>query len=127
MKGRGLNQLLARRQLHCAREQLGENDIPPELFRYGETRHISPIVDVIARLIMCLFGGTMLIVPMVTLVFVAHSRTLTLSLTTMFVLLVAVTLPLVCKPGTPNDTFLAATAAYAAVLVVFVANTSSLC
>ena len=60
-----------------------------------------------------------LIGPMIALMFVSHSRTLTLSLVVAFVLLVAVPLPFVCKPRTPSEAFLAATT----VLVVFVANT----
>src|SRR6266487_2877564 len=52
---------------------------------------------------MCLFGGTVLIGPMIALVFVSHSPTLTLSLVVAFVLLVALTLPFVGKPPTPNE------------------------
>lgn len=87
--------------------------------------HISPAVDFLARIIMCLFGGVSLVGPIIVLVFVKDSQTLTLILTAVFVLIVALFLPVVCRPSTPNETLLAATAAYTAVLVVFIANASS--
>lgn len=73
---------------------------------------------------MCLFGGVSLIAPIIVFVFVKTSLTLTLVLTVVFVLVVALVLPLVCKSSTSNEALLAVTAAYAAMLVVFVANAS---
>ena len=87
--------------------------------------HISPVVDFFARMLMCLFGGVSLVAPIIVLVFVKNSLTLTLVLTVLFVLIVVMILPLVCSASTPNEALLAATAAYVAVLVVFVANVSA--
>jgi len=86
--------------------------------------HISPFTDFLARMLMCLFGGVSLVASIIVLVFVNSSLTLTLVLTVVFVLVVALVLHLVCRSSTPNEALLAATAAYAAVLVVFVANAS---
>jgi VIT1/CCC1 family predicted Fe2+/Mn2+ transporter len=86
--------------------------------------HISPVVDFLARMLMCLFGGISLVAPIIVLVFVKDSLILTLVLTVVFVLIVVLVLPLVCRSSTPNEALLGATAAYAAVLVVFVANAS---
>jgi len=78
----------------------------------------------LARILMCLFGGISLVAPIIVLVFVKSPSTLTLVLTVVFVLVLALVLPLVCRSSTPNEAMLAATAACAAVLVVFVANAS---
>jgi hypothetical protein len=82
-------------------------------------RHISQIVDNLARLLIAVVGGILLLAPMAVLIFV-NSLGLTLGITFIFVLVFSVALSLVSKAS--NDQILAVTAAYGAILVVFVAN-----
>ncbi|KAJ5729146.1 uncharacterized protein N7483_003654 [Penicillium malachiteum] len=75
-------------------------------------------LDFLSRLVMALFGGAALIVPM--LIMTLHPSKLNSLLTTsLFVVGVAVILAWFMKDAAPKD-ILGATAAYAAVLVVFV-------
>lgn len=66
--------------------------------------HISPLTDFLAWMLVCLFGGVSGVAPIIVLVFVKDSLTLTLISTVVFILIVAMVLPLVCRPSTPNDT-----------------------
>jgi hypothetical protein len=76
-----------------------------------------------SRLIMALFGGLALIVPM--LIMTLHRSKLTSLLTTsVFVLGLAVVLAWIMDTADPKD-IIGATAAYAAVLVVFVGTASN--
>jgi hypothetical protein len=84
------------------------------------SRHISPSVDRIARLTMALLGGILLLTPMAVLPFL-NSLKWVLIATSLFVTFFGIVLAMVSKVS--NDQTLAATAAYGAVLVVFVANT----
>lgn len=83
-------------------------------------RHVSPIVDSVARLLVAIFGGVLLLVPMTVLLLVESSPGLTLGIAFISVFIFSVVLSLVTKAS--NDQILAVTAAYGAVLVVFVAN-----
>ncbi|KAJ6013493.1 hypothetical protein N7540_008084 [Penicillium herquei] len=75
-------------------------------------------LDFLSRLVMALFGGAALIVPM--LIMTLHPSKLNSLLTTsLFVVGIAVILAWFMKDAGPKD-ILGATAAYAAVLVVFV-------
>jgi hypothetical protein len=82
-------------------------------------RHISPIVDNLARLLIAIVGRVLLLAPMTVLIFVS-SLGLTLGITFIFVLIFSVALSLVSKAS--NDQILGVTAAYGTILVVFVAN-----
>jgi hypothetical protein len=84
--------------------------------RYGEQKAAKSAFY--ARLTMALFGGFALVVPM--LIMTLHQTRLTSLLTTsLFVLVVGVVLAWVMKSAESKD-IIGATAAYAAVLVVFV-------
>ena len=73
--------------------------------------------QILVRLSMALFGGLGLVVPMLVMVLVP-GRTVSLIVTSVFTLAFAVVLAL--RNDLEPDKILAATAAYAAVLVVFV-------
>ena len=81
--------------------------------------HISPAVDNIARIVFALIGGVFLLAPMVALAYSQRMLYLII-ITVLFTLFVSVALGLVSRAS--NQELLAATAAYAAVLVVFVGN-----
>ena len=79
--------------------------------------------DFTARMIMALFGGFALVVPM--LIMSLHPSRLTNLLTTsLFVFAVAAALAWFMKTAEPKD-IIGATAAYAAVLVVFVGTSTT--
>lgn len=79
--------------------------------------------DFLSRVAMALFGGVALVVPM--LIMTLHPTKLTTLLTTsVFVFAVAIALAWFMYDSQPKD-IMAATAAYAAVLVVFVGATGS--
>ena len=82
---------------------------------------ISPVVEIIARLIVAMVGALFILVPTIVMSF-DQSRTKSLVTTSVAVLLFAI----VCSVSlrTENDQTLAATAGYAAVLMVFVGLTS---
>src|SRR5438876_317333 len=85
--------------------------------RHG--RHISPAVDSIARVVFAVLGGIFLLAPMVALSY-CQAKLYLIIITVVFTLVVAVVLALASKAT--NQELLAATAAYAAVLTVFVGN-----
>ena len=78
---------------------------------------ISPAVDQLARLAVALFAGIFLLAPMIALSYIG-SKKWSLATTCLFVLAFAVIASFASKAT--NQELLAATAAYAAVLVVFV-------
>jgi glucose dehydrogenase len=78
-------------------------------------------VDDIARILVSVAAGLFLLVPMITLSFITPQR-VRLGVTVAFVLVFAIVLGLVSKAT--NDALMAAAAAYAAVLVVFVGQTT---
>jgi VIT1/CCC1 family predicted Fe2+/Mn2+ transporter len=83
-------------------------------------RYISPFVDNTARVMFALAGGIFLLAPMIIMAYVESKRYLVIT-TVVFVFLAAIALALSSKAS--NQELLTATAAYAAVLVVFVGNT----
>jgi hypothetical protein len=85
--------------------------------RHG--RYISPSVDNFARILFALIGGIFLLAPMVAMAYITSTKYLLVT-TVLFVLIFAVILALSSKAS--NQELVAATAAYAAVLVVFVGN-----
>ncbi|RDL39332.1 uncharacterized protein BP5553_03672 [Venustampulla echinocandica] len=85
--------------------------------RHG--RYISPSVDNFARVIFAVTGGLFLLAPMVALSYIT-SKTYLIITTVLFVLVFAACLGLLSKGS--NHELIGATAAYAAVLVVFVGN-----
>jgi hypothetical protein len=85
--------------------------------RHG--RYISPSVDNFARIFFALVGGIFLLLPMIVLSFITSKNYLLLT-TVLFVLVFSISLGLISKAS--NQELVAATAAYAAVLVVFVGN-----
>jgi hypothetical protein len=85
--------------------------------RHG--RHISPAVDSIARVTFALLGGLFLLAPMALMSYVTSKAFLVIT-TVLFTLLVAVLLGLASQAS--NQELLAVTAAYAAVLTVFVGS-----
>lgn len=98
--------------------QTVEERIPPG--KRPMALHISSKVDTLARLLIAVVGCAFLIVPMVALAY-ATSLLLRQLLVVMFVLFFAVVLALGSKAT--NQELLVATAAYSAVLVVFVGRT----
>ena len=104
----------------------GNEQYYPRVYNYtgeGGSRHrkdtaIQQTREFLNRVKMALFGGIALVAPM--LIMTLHPTELTTLLTTsIFVLVVAVILAWYMKEADKKD-ILAATAAYAAVLVVFV-------
>lgn len=85
--------------------------------RHG--RHISPAVDNFARILFALIGGIFLLAPMTFKAYVT-SMIYLLIITISFVVIFSVALALASKAS--NQKLVTATAAYAAVLVVFVGN-----
>jgi hypothetical protein len=80
---------------------------------------ISPTVDILARLTVSLIGGAFLLVPMSILTFVKPPKYQLLTVA-LFVLVFAIAIALGSEAT--NHQLLAATAAYSAVLVVFIAG-----
>jgi VIT1/CCC1 family predicted Fe2+/Mn2+ transporter len=89
--------------------------------RHG--RYISPAVDSVARIVFALLGGIFLLAPMVALSYCERKLYLVI-ITVLFTLFVSVVLGLVSRAS--NQELLAVTAAYAAVLTVFVGNAVNL-
>ena len=85
--------------------------------RHG--RHISPAVDTLARVIFAFTGGLFLLAPMAIMSYM-HKKEYIIVVTVAFTVLVSIMLGLISKAT--NQELLGATAAYAAVLVVFVGN-----
>jgi hypothetical protein len=81
-------------------------------------KEISPAVDRLARIGMSIIGGVLLLAPMIVLSFLVKSRTWSLVATSLFV--VAFALILALSTHATNQELVASTAAYSAVLVVFV-------
>jgi len=79
----------------------------------------SPIVESLARFLLAIWGGAALIVPMAIMIF---DPTRTKSLVTVSVSVVLFALFMASGIGATNAEVLAATATYAAVLVVSVGN-----
>lgn len=98
---------------------LPAGDIEMLKFFKREPRHVSPVVSMTARIGIALMGGVCLLVPMVVLVWVERYEFRILA-TVLFVLSFAVLVALISKAS--NQELLGATAAYAAVLVVFVSG-----
>lgn len=84
-------------------------------------RNIPGIVDDIARIVVSVMAGLFLLVPMIALSFITSQR-VRLGVTVAFVIAFAVALGWASKAT--NDALMGATAAYAAVLVVFVGQTT---
>jgi hypothetical protein len=82
-------------------------------------RYISPGVDNFARVLFALFGGLFLLVPMIAMAYITSKRYLLVT-AVIFVLTFALSLGYFSKGS--NQELVGATAAYAAVLVVFVGN-----
>jgi VIT1/CCC1 family predicted Fe2+/Mn2+ transporter len=84
-------------------------------------RKVSPLVDGLARIIVAITGGVFLLVPMIIMTWAtdAHVRLIIVSIA---VLWFAISVALVSKAT--NQELIGATAAYSAVLVVYVGTTS---
>ena len=80
---------------------------------------VSPVVDIAARLLVAIIGGLLVLVPMTTLCYVTEIRWV-LIVTFLFTIFFSIALSIVSRAS--NDQIIMATAAYGAVLVVFVAN-----
>jgi hypothetical protein len=90
-----------------------------EKFFKRESRYLSPVVRKITRVSIAIMGGICLLVPMIVLAWVERYEFRILA-TVLFVLSFAILLALISKAS--SQELLGATAAYAAVLVVFVAG-----
>jgi VIT1/CCC1 family predicted Fe2+/Mn2+ transporter len=82
-------------------------------------RYISPSVDNFARVLFALFGGLFLLVPMIAMAYITSKKYLLIT-AVLFVFVFALSLGYFSKGS--NQELVGATAAYAAVLVVFVGN-----
>jgi VIT1/CCC1 family predicted Fe2+/Mn2+ transporter len=80
---------------------------------------ISPVVDITTRLLVAIIGGLLVLVPMTVLSYVTAFRGV-LVVTFLFTICFSIALSTVSRAS--NDQIIMATAAYGAVLVVFVAN-----
>jgi hypothetical protein len=89
--------------------------------QHPETKDITPFVDNAARIIVSVTAGLFLLVPMIVLSFITSQKA-RLGTTVAFVIVFAVVLGRFSKAT--NDALMGATAAYAAVLVVFVGQTT---
>lgn len=93
-----------------------------EFNAHAPTTTVSPFVDKLARFIIAFAGGASLVVPM--LIMTLHqTKTNSLVTVSIAVTLFAAAMSLVIRAS--NSETLAATATYAAVLVVFVGTSSS--
>lgn len=82
----------------------------------------SPVADMLARCVIAILGGALLIVPIVLMTYF-KTRNANLIITSVFTVAFALGTSLVSTAS--NQEVLAATAAYAAVLVVFVGTSSA--
>jgi hypothetical protein len=83
---------------------------------------VSPFVDAVARFIIALLGGATLLVPMIVMLF-DESKVKSIVVVCVAVTVFAVGVSALLKAS--NSDTLTATAAYAAVLVVFVGSNGS--
>lgn len=99
-------------------EQIADTNLPPGK-RNPAVKPISASVDMVARLLVAVTGGAFLLGPMYALTFMRaqRDRLVTVGL---FVVVFAVVVELASKAT--NQEVVAATAAYSAVLVVFVSQ-----
>jgi len=81
----------------------------------------TPVADMMARFVVAMLGGASLIVPMVLMTFLT-TRNQHLIITSVFTVAFALGVSFMSRAS--NQEILAATAAYAAVLVVFVGTSS---
>ncbi|TKA81836.1 hypothetical protein B0A49_01066 [Cryomyces minteri] len=87
-----------------------------------EKEGLKRLVDYLARFFVSIFGGASLLVPMIIMVF-SNSRNANLIITSAFVLFFSIVLSVGSKAS--NQEILAATAGYAAVLVVFIGTSGT--
>ncbi|TKA81839.1 hypothetical protein B0A49_01069 [Cryomyces minteri] len=87
-----------------------------------EKEGLKRLVDYLARFFVSIFGGASLLVPMIIMVF-SDSRNTNLIITSAFVLFFSIVLSVGSKAS--NQEILAATAGYAAVLVVFIGTSGT--
>ncbi|KAF4624509.1 hypothetical protein G7Y89_g13664 [Cudoniella acicularis] len=87
----------------------------------SDSKQVSPFVDRLARVIVAITGGVFLLVPMIIMTFVqnAHLRLVVVSVAVVWF---AVSVAVVSESS--NQELIGATAAYTAVLVVYVGSTS---
>lgn len=97
-------------------EQIAGTNLPPGKPNPA-VKQISPTVDKLARLVVAVAGGAFLLAPMYGLTFMQTQRDKLITVG-LFVLFFAVVVALASKAT--NQEVVGATAAYAAVLVVFV-------
>jgi VIT1/CCC1 family predicted Fe2+/Mn2+ transporter len=88
-------------------------------FHRQHPTHISPLIDGLARLLVSLIGVLLVLVPTIVLSYLTSLRWILVS-TFMFTIAFSVAMSLISKAS--NEQMIMATAAYGAVLVVFVAN-----
>lgn len=81
--------------------------------------HISPAVDVATRILVAIVGGLLVLVPIAVLSYITEFKWV-LFVTFAFTIVFSVGLSIMSRAS--NDQIIMATAAYGAVLVVFVAN-----
>lgn len=98
--------------------------MPPGL-QGGEKRphafHIPATIDVATRILVSLLAGIFLLIPMIVMSFINGKKCLLIT-ASLFVLLFAITLSITSRAT--NQELMVATATYAAVLVVFVGQSS---
>lgn len=103
--------------------QVVANENKEDSYAYSRNEYWLKITRFVSRMKMAVFGGYALVIPM--LIMTLHPTPLTnLLTTTLFVLAVAVVLAAWMTDAEGKD-IIAATAAYAAVLVVFVGTTTT--
>jgi VIT1/CCC1 family predicted Fe2+/Mn2+ transporter len=81
--------------------------------------YISPVVDNTARLLVAVIGGLLVLVPMAALSYITSLHWILIA-AFLFTFNFSVAVTIVSKAS--NDQVIAATAAYGAILVIFVAN-----
>lgn len=109
---------MPRKLTYSKEERMGRK---PEFDHHEAPLRVSGFVDRLAQLILAFIGGASLIVPMLIMSFHA-SKTKSLITVSLSVLLFSFVLSMALK--LQNNDVLAATAAYAAVLVVFVGTST---
>lgn len=77
------------------------------------------MVDTITRMIVAVVGGLLLLVPMTVLSYITEFKWV---LVVTFLFVIFFSLALAAVSSASNDQIMAATAAYGAVIVVFIAN-----
>jgi hypothetical protein len=97
------------------------DDFKPEWLGRPRPRQIYPAVDLIARLLIAVASGTFLLAPMIVMNFV-KSRNDRLIITSLFVLFFAIAIASTSRAS--NQELAGASAAYAAVLVVYIGASS---